>query len=75
MDLITQSNSDFRQVGMALQTARKRSNITQEAAADIIGVARTTIVAIEKGERRIKATELLKLARAYGRPLSDFVES
>ena len=39
----------------------------------VIDVARTTITAIEKGERRIKAEELIKLARAYGRQVSDFV--
>src|SRR5260370_8415742 len=38
-------------------------------------VGRTTITAIEKGERRIKAEELIKLTRAYGRQVSDFVRS
>ena len=61
------------QLGEDLQQARKRAGIKQEDAAKIIEVARTTIVAIEKGERRIKASELLKLARAYGRPPTDFV--
>ena len=64
---------DMRQVGKELQDARKHSGMTQEAAAEVLGVARTTITAIEKGERRIKAGELIKLARAYGRQVSDFV--
>ncbi|MEP6755163.1 MAG: XRE family transcriptional regulator [Chthonomonadales bacterium] len=75
METIIQDHNNLIQIGEALQIARKRASITQEAAAEIIGVARTTIVAMEKGERRIKATELLKLARAYGRPISEFVES
>jgi Zn-dependent peptidase ImmA (M78 family)/DNA-binding XRE family transcriptional regulator len=64
---------DMRQIGRELQDARKHRGMTQEAAAEVLGVARTTITAIEKGERRIKAGELIKLARAYGRQVSDFV--
>ncbi len=52
---------------------RKKSGMTQTDAAKIIDAARTTMVAIEKGERRLKPTELIKLARAYGRSVSDFV--
>jgi Zn-dependent peptidase ImmA (M78 family)/DNA-binding XRE family transcriptional regulator len=64
---------DLRQIGKELQEARKNRGITQEAAAAVLGVARTTITAIEKGERRLKAGELIRLARAYGRQVSDFV--
>ena len=64
---------DLRQLGRELQRARKRKGWTQEAAAREIGVTRTTMVAIEKGERRLKAGELIKLAHAYGRPVGDFV--
>jgi len=64
---------DMRRLGKELQDARKHRGMTQEAAAEVLGVARTTITAIEKGERRIKAGELIKLARAYGRQVSDFV--
>jgi len=64
---------DMRQLGKELQEARKNCGMTQEAAAEVLGVARTTITAIEKGERRIKAGELIRLARAYGRQVSDFV--
>ena len=64
---------DMRELGKELQQARIKRGLTQEEAAKIIEVARTTITAIEKGERRIKADELIKLARAYGRQVSDFV--
>lgn len=66
---------DLRQLGQRLQQARKRQGLTQEDAAKIINVVRTTITAIEKGERRIKASELMRLAEAYGKELSDFVRS
>lgn len=68
-------NIDLRKLGELLQQARKKSGMTQADAAKVINTARTTIVAIEKGERRLKPNELIKLARAYGRAISDFVHS
>ncbi len=64
---------DPRVLGNELQKARKRCGLTQEEAAQIIETARTTITAIEKGERRIKYDELIRLAQAYGCQVSDFV--
>lgn len=64
---------DMRELGKELQQARIKRGLTQEDAAKVIEVARTTITAIEKGERRLKADELIKLAHAYGRQVSDFV--
>ena len=52
-------------VGERLRTAREAVNITQAAAAEALGVARTTIVAIEQGQRRIRMNELQKLAKTY----------
>ena len=49
-----------------LRIARETAKLTQAAAAEAIGVARTTIVAVEQGQRRIKTDELQKLAGAYG---------
>lgn len=66
---------DMKILGRELQQARVRKGLTQEDAAGILGVARTTITAIEKGDRRIKAGELIKLAQAYDSPISDFVRS
>jgi Zn-dependent peptidase ImmA (M78 family)/DNA-binding XRE family transcriptional regulator len=53
-------------VGERLRVARENSAITQADAATEIGVARTTLVAIEQGQRRIRISELQKLARLYG---------
>jgi Zn-dependent peptidase ImmA (M78 family)/DNA-binding XRE family transcriptional regulator len=66
-------NIDLRNLGASLQQARKKCSMTQADAAAVIDAARTTIVAIEKGERRLKPKELIGLARAYGKPVSDFV--
>jgi Zn-dependent peptidase ImmA (M78 family)/DNA-binding XRE family transcriptional regulator len=65
---------DIHRLGELLQQARKKCGMTQSEAAQVIDAVRTTVVAIEKGERRLKPTELIKLARAYGRAISDFVQ-
>jgi Zn-dependent peptidase ImmA (M78 family)/DNA-binding XRE family transcriptional regulator len=64
---------DMKTLGRELQQARIRKGFTQDEAAKIIDVARTTMTAIEKGERRIKAGELIKLAQAYDMPIADLV--
>jgi Zn-dependent peptidase ImmA (M78 family)/DNA-binding XRE family transcriptional regulator len=60
-------------LGQRLQEARKRRGLTQEEAASAVGLARTTMVAIEKGERRIRANELLQLAQVYGQSVNDLL--
>jgi Zn-dependent peptidase ImmA (M78 family)/DNA-binding XRE family transcriptional regulator len=73
MDKDILSRIDLRELGRELQLARNRRGLTQAESAKIINAARTTITAIEKGARCIKPDELIKLARAYGRKVSDFV--
>jgi Zn-dependent peptidase ImmA (M78 family)/DNA-binding XRE family transcriptional regulator len=73
MDTNVLDTIDMRRLGRELRHARERKGITQEAAAQVIGATRTTMVAIEKGERRLRAKELIDLAHAYGRPVNDFV--
>jgi len=66
---------DPRQVGARLQEARRAVGKTQKDSADHLGIARTTVVAIEKGERRIRPQELIRLAGFYGQSLSGFLRS
>lgn len=51
-----------QQFGERLADARKRAKLTQAQLGERLGVARTTIVAIEKGERRPSNQELMRLA-------------
>jgi len=62
-------------IGERLADARRERRLTQQQVADALDVARTTITAMEKGERRPRASELVKLAHLYGRPVSEFVQS
>ena len=52
-------------LGARLRIAREAAGITQATAAESIDIARTTLVAIEKGQRRIRTAELQRLARLY----------
>jgi Zn-dependent peptidase ImmA (M78 family)/DNA-binding XRE family transcriptional regulator len=54
------------EVGERLRIAREKANLTQEDAARVIDVARTTLTAIEKGQRRARFSEVQKLTQAYG---------
>lgn len=64
---------DPRVLGGRLQAARKARGATQQAVAAEMEMARTTLVAIEKGERRLSPHELIRLAALYGRSVSEFV--
>ncbi len=66
---------DPRELGRELQNARSRRGLTQAEAAKLINAARTTITAIENGKRVVKPNELIGLARAYGRQVSDFMRA
>ena len=53
-------------VGERLRIARENADVTQKEAAETIDIARTTLVAIEQGQRRIRIDELQQLAKLYG---------
>ena len=53
------------EIGERLRLAREAVKLKQAEAATAIDVARTTIVAIEQGQRRVRMDELQKLAAAY----------
>ncbi|MEC7763729.1 MAG: XRE family transcriptional regulator [Pseudomonadota bacterium] len=64
--MFTDEKLSDRDIGERLRLARDVAKMTQAEASEVIGAARTTIVAIEKGQRRIRLNELQKLAAAYG---------
>ena len=63
---MTTPGLDAETLGERLRAARSGVNLTQEAAAASFGMARTTLVAIEKGQRPVRPDELLALAQLYG---------
>ena len=53
-------------VGARLRGAREAAGLTQTDVAADLRVARTTLVAMEQGRRRVRTDELQHLARLYG---------
>lgn len=53
-------------IGNRIRAARETKGLTQELIASKLGIARTTLVAIEAGQRQVKPTELVALASLLG---------
>ena len=61
-------------LGERLAEARELAGMTQVEVAQAVGLDRTAIVLLEKGERNLRVPELVEIAQVLGRPLSFFVE-
>lgn len=57
----------------AVRAERARSNLTQAELGERLGWARSTISAIEAGDRDLLATELPAVCRALGVPLRELL--
>jgi len=68
--VVTAPSLSAEALGEVLRTARENAKFTQAAAALALNVARTTLVAIEQGQRRPRIEELQKLASLYGTSLN-----
>lgn len=64
---------DPRVIGERLRIAREAKQFTQKDAALAIQIARTTLLAIEQGERRIRIEEIQRLARLYGTSVNELL--
>ena len=71
--MVDAEQADPRILGQRLTAARKARGATQEEAATHLGCSRPTLIAIEKGDRRVKPGEILKLAAFYGRSVHELV--
>lgn len=62
---MTYESIDPSALAERLAEARRAAKVTQESAADYLGMSRPTFIAIEKGTRRPRPEELVKLAELY----------
>ena len=60
-------------IGARIQAARRARGLTQQEVAEHVGVSRTTVTALESGDRRVKPDELAALARLFGRTIGELV--
>jgi phosphopantetheine--protein transferase-like protein len=58
------------EVGQRLKSARTTLGLTQEDVASVLGIQRTSVIALEAGRRNVTALELRRLARLYRRDVA-----
>lgn len=56
-----------------LRDARQAAGITQDVAAEALGIPRTAVVKLEGGERSVSTLELTQLAQLYGRSVTTLL--
>jgi Zn-dependent peptidase ImmA (M78 family)/transcriptional regulator with XRE-family HTH domain len=61
------------EVGERLREARDRVKLKQADAAESVGLSRTTLVAIEQGQRRVRIDELRKFASLYKMSINELM--
>lgn len=71
-DIVIDILHDPIALGKSLRLARKSAGLTQEAVATHLDIARTSIVAIESGQRHVRVEELQALATLYLCDISQF---
>ncbi len=59
-------------LGRRLREARENRRLTQEQAAQAVGISRTALVHIESGKRSLSTLELSELTKLYHRSVADF---
>ncbi len=59
-------------LGKRLREARDNCRISQQTAADVLGVPRSAISLMESGNRSVSTLELAQLAELYKWPVADF---
>ncbi len=63
-----------KQLGERLRLAREEAGLSQEQVAQHLNLPRPAISLIERGQRRVEALELARLAKLFKRPLSHFAD-
>lgn len=63
------------ELGKRLKLARTAAGFTQDAAASEMKLARTTLTAIESGQRKVKPDELIAFAKLYQTSVSRLVSA
>ena len=60
-------------IGHAIRRRRVEAGISQDALASRVGLHRTYVGSVERGERNVSIVNLARLAAALGLPLSELI--
>lgn len=63
------------EIGERLRIARETAKLKQSEAADSLKIARTTLVAVEQGQRRARIDEIRQLAKLYGTSINALLRN
>lgn len=66
-------DDDLLQLGRALAALRRRAELTQRQAGQLVGVGHSHVSAVENGQRGLSYPTMLALLRAYGVGLRELV--
>lgn len=67
------STSEWHELGARLAEARRAAGLNQGELATAVGLDRTAVTRIERGERKLDSLELARMARALARPIDWFL--
>jgi transcriptional regulator with XRE-family HTH domain len=62
------------QFGKILQSKRKALGVSQEDFAEMVGVHRTYIGMLERGEKNVTLKNIARISKALKMPISDLVK-
>jgi Zn-dependent peptidase ImmA (M78 family)/transcriptional regulator with XRE-family HTH domain len=65
--------TEWTDVATQVTQARERAGFSQEQLAERLGMSRPSLTRVERGQRRLDALELVRLAQATGRSVEWFV--
>ena len=65
---------DAISLGNRLRAARERSGLSQQGAADRLGLHRTAVTLIENGQRQVSTIELTQFAALYRRSIGELLD-
>lgn len=65
---------DLQAFGLAVRTERKAQGFSQEKFADVVGLDRSYMGGVERGERNIALVNIMKIVRALGLKPSAFFQ-
>jgi transcriptional regulator with XRE-family HTH domain len=67
---MTDAQSDRLELAARLRDARETTRLTQSDVATALGIPRSGVADIERGQRNVTVLELRRLAQLYGRDLA-----
>ncbi|HVS51948.1 MAG TPA: helix-turn-helix transcriptional regulator [Opitutaceae bacterium] len=62
--MASEGKDELRALGAAIREGRKRLDVSQEDFAELCGVHRTYVGQVERGEKNISFTNVLRISRA-----------